>query len=215
MTRRIFLALFAALSFSASASETVLCYGDSITFGRMPEKGLNETNNWVELLGSGPGAPKTVNEGKNGRRTDDMAGLQAALKKTPDATRVILLLGTNDLGKDAVTDKSTQNMKAMIGEVRKTLPKAKILLVSPTDVVPAKLGDWWKVNRGVGEQTPGHVKALEAYLRALAAQEKVDFLSLRGVVPSEHSVDGIHPDPEGHRLIAEAIRSAFEILTKS
>lgn len=215
MKRRLFLALIAALAVAPAhartevATETILCYGDSITFGRMPDKGVGETNNWVALLGAGPGAPKTVNEGKNGRRTDDMAGLKAALEKTPDATRVILLLGTNDLGKEDVTAQSTRNLKAMIAEVRKTQPKAKILLVSPTDVVPAKLGDWWKVNRGVGEQTPGHVAALEVSLRKLAAHEKVDFLSLREVVPAEHSGDGIHPDKEGHRLIAEAIRDAL------
>jgi lysophospholipase L1-like esterase len=209
MTRRLFLALFAALSLAASAGEVILCYGDSITYGRSPEHGLNETNNWVALLGSGTAAPKVVNEGKNGRRTDDLGGLKAAIAKTPDAKRVILLLGTNDFCKEAVTDKSANNLKTMIEELRKSLPKAKILLVSPTDIIPAKLGDWWKVKRGVGEQTPGHVEALEAALRKLAADEKVDFLSLRGVVPAEHFVDGVHPDKDGHRLIAEAIRNVL------
>lgn len=209
MTRRLFLALFATLSLSSSAGEIILCYGDSITFGRMPEQGLDESNNWVGLLGSGAGAHKTFNEGKNGRRTDDLGGLKTAIAKTPEATRVILLLGTNDLGKEAVTDKSANNLKAMIQELHKSLPNAKILLVSPTDVIPAKLGDWWKEKRGVGEQTPGHIEALEGALRQLAAEEKIDFLSLRTVVPVEHSVDGVHPDKEGHRLIAGAMRIAL------
>jgi lysophospholipase L1-like esterase len=189
----------------AAQAETILCYGDSITFGRFPQAGVDASNNWVALLQKDRPQSKLVNAGKNGRRSDDFAGLDGALKATPQPDRVLVLLGTNDLGKEDCSAAVSENLAKMIATIRKQAPKAEILLLSPTNVALQNLGDWWRTNRGVGEHSPAHVEALEAALRKLAEREKTAFLSLRPVVPPEHLPDGIHPDKDGHRLIAEAI----------
>jgi lysophospholipase L1-like esterase len=194
-----------------ASSEKIVCFGDSLTYGRFPEFQLDETNNWVGLItASNPGIT-FVNAGKNGRPSDDFAALSKVLTENPDASRFIVMLGTNDLGPKTDVEKTAANLKKMITEIRAKAPKAKILLMAPPNVVPANFNDWWKSKRGVGEHTPADVQALEKAIEKLAASERVDFLSLREVLPAGSQPDGIHANPAGHAAMAQAVRQKLQL----
>lgn len=194
-----------------AATEKIVCFGDSLTFGRFPEQNLSETNNWVGLLAASNPGITVVNSGKNGRRSDDFGALSAALTANPDATRFVVMLGTNDLGATTDAAKTAANIGKMIGEIRAKVPQAKILVMAPPNANPANFSDWWKSKRGVGPHTPGDLEAIEKELQKLASAEKVDFLSLREVIPGEHFPDGIHANPAGHELIAKAVKAKLQL----
>ena len=90
--------------------KTVLCYGDSNTYGYNPENGLryNEDERWTGILKSllGPGY-NIIEEGCNGRTTiydDPLEGwkngkdyLKPCLNSHKPIDIIILMLGSNDL----------------------------------------------------------------------------------------------------------------------
>ena len=222
-TSRIFLGLALALSLlllaqTALAAEPegfVLCYGDSMTA---------HAKSYVSILDQKWTKTRMINAGRGGRKTserDNLVDLLARLRKGEEKqaaggkkpvkiTWVFILLGGNDLkarATDASVDKCAQNMSWMIDYLRKEMPEVKILVLSPCTLDVAKMKE------SGYETQPESVKriaALETAYQKLAEEKKVKFISLLNVVPAANLSDGLHPDPAGQAMIAEAIMKGFD-----
>ena len=180
---------------------TILCYGDSNTFGYDPRGYLGGRYDapWPELLAEKTGA-EVINDGKNGRM---IPGREHELRQFHrDAERyaadlLIVMLGTNDLLEDAKAGEAAARMEAFLTGVR----APHILLISPP---PMKRGAWVPDDELVEESRnlAQKYKALTGRLGLLYADAGQWDIAL--------AYDGVHFTEEGHVRFADGLASCLE-----
>ena len=184
--------------------KTILCFGDSNTWGYSPVGGQRYSANerWPALLtGMLPFACKIIEHGQPGRTTffDDPAGgfvsgdsdLESCLKRyQPDC--IVLMLGTNDLkasfaqsGEDISRNAAKLVEKIQQGFWQKEPKAVTVLLVAPP--VISEVGYFGQLFVGGAEKS----KAF-AGCYALRAQELGCEFFDAGCVASSSPIDGIH-----------------------
>lgn len=205
---------------------TILCYGDSNTWGYVPGAGrrypidVRWTGRVQQALGS---AYRIVDEGLSGRYTvwdepfrpgrNGATLLQPILESHRPLDWVVLMLGTNDVlhFKDNTAFDAARGASLLIDIVRRTQAGLNdgaplVLLIAPplitdlSDALSLKChGD------------PANSHDFGKYYRQVAEEKQCEFLDAAEVCgPS--SVDGVHLDDEGHRLLAEAISAKLRQL---
>ena len=198
---------------------TVLCYGDSNTFGYVPETGLRYpkevryTGRLQQLLGE---EYTVIEEGCNGRTTiydDPIDGwkngrdyLKPCLHSHRPVDIVTMMLGSNDLKTTfhLTADRIAAGAEVLVKDIRShTAEKQgfipKIILISPPEI-------------GTGIRTSPfygafHERAVEEsrrfpeYYRAVADRNDCYFLNAAEYIyPSD--TDSLHLTPEGHKILA-------------
>ncbi len=179
----------------------VVCFGDSITHGAKVNG-----HSYVWFLSREHKGVDFVNAGHNGRKTADREELLPVLKRYPDANYYLIFLGVNDLknGTPAMVDTCVKNMRWMINQVQKNDPKARIVILAPTDI-NLKTMSQVNVRKKYNENTKQSLVALEKRYRELANEENLGFISLLHVVSPPNYADGLHPDSTGQKQIAAAV----------
>ena len=202
--------------------KTVLCYGDSNTFGHAtverPDGRYRPGERWTGVFGAALGSGwMVIEEGLGGRTTvsdDPIEGaekngrcylLPCLLSHRPlDA--VVIMLGTNDL--KARFNKTAWEIAAGVGvlvdivrtaAVGRNAGVPEILVVSPPptcDSFPTYAEAF------IGAPPKSHRLAAE-YGR-MAAGRGVHFFDAGSVIKSS-LVDGIHFDPDAHAALGKAI----------
>lgn len=212
--------------------KTILCYGDSNTWGAMPSPRRGDGGRfaadvrWPGVMRAALGAGHTViEEGLNGRTTcisDPVEGqhkngaafLTVALESHQPLDLVIIKLGTNDL-------KTRFSMQPIdigfgMGQLAEIALKSpfgldgkapKVLLVSPAPL--AKLS-WFEPMFEGGTEKSRH---LAAEIEVNAREKGAHFFNAGSVIASsEH--DGIHLDADAHatlgKALAERVRTILE-----
>ncbi len=211
--------------------KSVLCYGDSNTWGFMPGKdrpAVKAANRfpfdvrWTGQLEKKLGKEwRVIEEGLNGRTTmfdcfmeehrNGLKDIDVSLLTAMPVDVVILMLGTNDckqaFGKTPFL--IAHGIQRLIGKIKGGLygygpdgNDPKILVVSPARMTDGVLSSWL-----CGEFDEDSVRRCaelgEAYGRA-AAENGVEFLDAGAVISADDS-DGIHMNEEGHAKMAELI----------
>jgi len=207
--------------------KTILCYGDSNTWGYVPGSGdrYPPEVRWPGVLRAelGPGYT-VIEEGLSGRTTvwdDPVQGvhrngktyLLPCLLSHQPLDLVILMLGTNDLkvrfsvpardiadGAGALVDVIQHSRSGPGGGA------PAVLLVAPPPT--GKLTGYAEMFEGAEEKS----RKFALYYRQVAEQYGCAFLDAgEHVVCSD--IDGIHFEPEGHRSLGRAAaRMALQIL---
>ncbi len=206
---------------------TVLCYGDSNTYGYSPENGMRYPRNirypgrLQELLGDGY---SVIEEGCNGRTTiheDPLDGwkngldyLKPCLNSHKPVDIVIMMLGSNDLKTTfrLTAREIADGAATLVDVIRKfTAEKQgfipKIILVSPPE-----LGEGLQTSPFYGdfdEKSLEESKKFPKYYKAVA--EKYDcifFDAAEYIYPSDE--DSLHLTPEGHRVLAEKLAEVIK-----
>lgn len=203
--------------------KTVLCYGDSLTWGTNPETGGTRhglLDRWPTVLAEGLGdEAEVVAEGMGGRTTafdDHLADcdrngarlLPSILHTHRPVHLAILLLGTNDL-KPAVAGNAESTMLGMrrcVEIVQKHSPRLpnfvppKVIIVAPPHLVETTDPFFGALfGGGIAES-----KKLAGYYRKLATEMGCGFLDAAGVATAS-PIDGIHLDAANTRAIGEAL----------
>jgi len=204
---------------------TILCYGDSNTYGESPE-GLGRyprADRWPGILQEALGPPYyVIEEGRNGRTTvweDPVEGndsglshLGGCLKSHAPLDLVILMLGTNDLkSRFSVTPadialSAERLVRCILASPNERRPHPpQVLLASPTFVcantfLGEVFGDRYADSRRLG---PLYAQA--------AARCGAAFIDVAEVSPPS-AIDGLHLDRDGHRLVARAMERKVRAL---
>ena len=203
-------------------AKTVLCYGDSNTYGYNPVNGLRYPLNvrWTgrlqEMLGT---EYRVIEEGCNGRTTvfdDPIEGwkngldyLKPCLNSHKPIDIVILMLGSNDL-KDTfhASPQEISNGAGTLIEVIQTFTKEKqgfvprIILVSPPEIGEDIIhsGFYGRFLEDAVERS----RQFPRYYQGIAEKYGCDFLDAAEYVqPSE--IDSLHLSPEAHEALAAAL----------
>ena len=202
--------------------KTILCYGDSNTYGFSPENGLRypEDIRWTgrlqALLGGGY---KIIEEGCNGRTTifDDpeepwksgLPYLKPCLNTHKPIDIVILMLGSNDLKQSfGLSAEEIANGAGVLVETIREFTAVKqgfvpaIILVSPPEIGP---GIRYSPFYGhFAEDAIDRSRQFSAYYRAVSERFGCVFFDAAKWVESSKA-DSLHLDRKGHRVMAEKL----------
>ena len=176
---------------------TLYCLGDSLTFG----PGVHHSEKWTTLAGG-------VNLGVPGDTTAGMlARLQGLLAQKP--RNVLLLGGTNDIfftGSDLC---ARNNMAAMVHQL--TAAGCRVLVGIPLPIVPEAAPQKWAALadfHAAANILEDYCRWLKVFCEAFDIPT-VDFYS-DYVNRPELFADGLHPNAEGHKLMAKRLQEALK-----
>ena len=200
--------------------KSVLCYGDSLTWGMNVETMRRHAHDdlWPSVLEAGLDGVRVINAGLNGRTTmfDDYGVpadrngvriLPTTLATFEPLDLVILMLGTNDL-KTFISGSAAgilQGLRRLV-EIVQTFPyigdaRPQVLIVSPPlvkEIAPTEAFPAVPPRSDEG-------KDLAAHYRRLAASTGSAFFDAASVASVGNVPDGIHLDANNTRAIGRAL----------
>jgi lysophospholipase L1-like esterase len=200
--------------------KTVLCFGDSNTFGTLPMSGpddvrrLGPGERWPGILRARLGhSLAVVEEGLPGRTTvfdDPVEGenrngrrlLAALIESHWPLDAVIVMLGTNDLkARFGVPPSDIARGAEILLELIRSHPRLsspEILLICPPPILEAGwLSEMFTGGAAKSRRLPGFYASAAARCRARLLDA--------GTVISPSPVDGVHYEADQHRLLGEAV----------
>ncbi len=208
--------------------KTILCYGDSNTWGAIPMMSLQDVRRfgfeerWAGILRQQLGEGYwVIEEGLNGRTTvwdDPIEGifkngktyLVPCLESHQPIDLVVLMLGTNDLKKrfSVSAFDIAQGVGALIYLIQHTpfgpnLGAPAVLLMCPPPV--AKLTLFAEMLEGADAKS----RKLAGHYQDIAALYGCHFLNAGEIIASS-DVDGIHFDAGEHRKLGLAVTKAVQ-----
>ena len=211
---------------------TVLCYGDSNTFGaatvERPAGRYGPDERWPGVLRAALGAGwQVVEEGLGGRTTvsdDPVEGVERngrtyllpCLHSHKPLDVVVVMLGTNDL--KARFAKSAWEIAQGVGVLVDVVKAAgvgpaggvpEIVVVSPAPIL-GKLPGHADMFAGAYDKS----QEMAGRYRALAGEKGVHFFEAGSVIKSS-KVDGFHLDPDSHATLGKALAKVIVRLARS
>ena len=171
---------------------TILCYGDSNTFGYDPRGFLADRYDtpWPEALGSLTNR-EVRNAGSCGRRVPIR---ETAFPKNAD--RIIVMLGTNDLLNGDEPPEIARKMESFLS----VQDRKKVILIAP----PPLCRGAWVTDDGLIRRS----EELAEEYRAVTLRLGIRFLDA-GEWSIPLCYDGVHFTELGHRIFAEHVHSAL------
>jgi len=183
-----------------STPKTILFFGDSLTagYGLSPEEAFPAL---VEKTLNKKGkAVKVTNAGLSGETSaGGLSRIDWILRAPIDV--FILELGANDGLRGLPLEQTRQNLQAIIDKVKSKYPKAKIVVTGM--MVPPNLGkaytdEFQKIFPELAKKN--NATLIPFLLQDVAGIEKLN------------QADGIHPNIEGHKIVAGNVVSVVEPL---
>lgn len=213
--------------------KTILCYGDSNTYGYDPADGLRyeEDIRWPGVLRQLMGeAYRIVEEGCNGRTAvftpadeewkNGQTHLKACLNSHKPIDAVVLMLGSNDLKKQfcARPDQIAQGVGRIMATAADFLLEKQgsvpyILLISPPEIgegiTASAFADSFDADAVPRSKELAGLYEAEAFAYAQETGCPCGFLdAARLVRPSE--TDALHLTPEAHRILGTAVAHTLQ-----
>jgi lysophospholipase L1-like esterase len=206
--------------------KSVLCYGDSNTWGFDPATRTRFPPDvrWTGILAERLGTEyRVIEEGLNGRTTrwDDpiepdrngLAYLRPCVESHQPLDLIVIMLGTNDLKQrfDLSASDIAQSAAGLAEMAHRyahspTGAHVKVLLVAPPAVT--NLTDMDQMFAGATEKS----RQFSHYYRLFANRRHLEFFDAASVAaPSD--IDGVHLDAVGHRKLGEALATEVRRLT--
>jgi acyl-CoA thioesterase-1 len=184
-------------------AKTVLFFGDSLTAGY----GLDPAQAFPALIQAKITARdwdfRVINAGLSGETT--AGGLRRIdwVLQRPIAV-LVLALGGNDGLRGLPLADAKRNLQAIIDRTRHTYPQVKIVLAG------------MRAPTNLGREYTTDFRTIFPDLATANAVPLIPFL-LEGVggIPTLNLPDGIHPNPAGHKIIAENVWQVLEPILQS
>ncbi len=193
----------------------ILCFGDSNTYGFIPQSGLRYDINtrWTGILQTLCNNEFKITEAGCNNRTafiDNPAGInQTGYKILPEYLKtnffdiIILAIGINDLQRffNPTLNEFEQGMEKLIQITKNLSPKSKIILICPSKLNLAG------INNGIFSYQFDKISVeksgkLSPIYKSLAEKYKCHFIDLNNIVEVS-PLDGLHFSPKSHKTIAE------------
>jgi acyl-CoA thioesterase-1 len=188
------------LIFQAAGPKTILFFGDSLTAGY----GLSTEEAFPALVEKKfvkSGKPsKVVNAGVSGETSaGGVSRIDWILRQPIDI--FILELGANDGLRGLPLDQTQKNLQTIIDKVKGKYPKAKVVIAGM--MVPPNLGQdyttrFQKIYPELAKKN--NATLIPFLLQNVAGNEKLNL------------ADGIHPNPEGHKIVADNVYKVINSL---
>ncbi len=195
----------------------LFCLGDSVTFGY----GVRPSQRWTGIMAREHGW-EVVNEGVNGDTTGGMLA-RLHVRVLPEMKQellgggrphVLLMGGSNDIFYSGSDTPARANIGAMVHQMLSAgiLPMVGI----PLPVAPAFAPEAWAAVvdfSAAAEGLTNYCAWLKRFCAAFGVPYvdfRTDFLTPDGGAREELLLDGLHPTPEGHRLMVARLCAQLE-----
>ena len=160
-----------------------------------------------ELLGT---AKTIVNRGIRGYQTGLLLDNLDAHLYGDAVDQIVLLIGTNDIGKDIPMNEALDNLEGVIQSLNRDYPLSQIKLVS---ILPVNEGEEYK--QTVYIRTNEKIREWNQAYEALAsAYMQVDFVPIYdsltdsdGQLKSAYTTDGLHLSVAGYQALSDALKT--------
>ena len=160
-----------------------------------------------ELLGT---AKTIVNRGIRGYQTGLLLDNLDAHLYGDAVDQIVLLIGTNDIGKDIPMNEALDNLEGVIQSLNRDYPLSQIKLVS---ILPVNEGEEYKqtvyirTNEKIREWNQAYVALASVYMQ-------VDFLPIydsltdsEGQLQSAYTTDGLHLSVAGYQALSDILKT--------
>ena len=159
-----------------------------------------------ELLGT---TKTIVNRGIRGYQTGLLLDNLDAHLYGDAVDQIVLLIGTNDIGKDIPMSQTLTNLERVIQTISRDYPLSQIKLVS---ILPVNEGEDFK--QTVYIRTNEKIKAWnQAYQDLASAYMQVEFvpvfenlLDQKGQLKSDFTTDGLHLSVSGYQALSSTLK---------
>ena len=159
-----------------------------------------------ELLGT---SKTIVNRGIRGYQTGLLLDNLDAHLYGDALDQIVLLIGTNDIGKDVPMTEALNNLESVIQSISRDYPLSQIKLVS---ILPVNESENFK--QTVYIRTNDTIKAWnQAYQELASAYMQVEYVSVfeklldqEGQLKSDYTTDGLHLSVSGYQTLSEALK---------
>lgn len=160
-----------------------------------------------ELLGT---AKTIVNRGIRGYQTRLLLENLDAHLYGDAVDQIVLLIGTNDIGKDIPMNDALDNLERVIQSIAREYPLSQIKILS---ILPVNEGEEYK--QTVYIRTNEKIREWNQAYEALAsAYMQVDFVPIydsltdsKGQLQSAYTTDGLHLSVAGYQALSDALKT--------
>jgi acyl-CoA thioesterase I len=174
-------------------AKTIVFYGNSLTAGYGVDPSEAFPALVQEKIDSLQLPYKVINAGLSGETTAGGKGRIDWILRQP-VNIFVLELGGNDGLRGIPIAETSRNLQAIINRVREKYPDARIILAGMQ--VPPNMGR-------------NYATAFRVVFQQLAARNNLELIPFLlenvGGVSSLNQGDGIHPNPAGHKIVAENV----------
>ena len=160
-----------------------------------------------ELLGT---TKTIVNRGVRGYQTELLLDNLDVHLYGDAVDQIVLLIGTNDIGKDVPMSQALTNLESVIQSISRDYPLSQIKLVS---ILPVHQGEEYK--QTVYIRTNEKIKGWnQAYQELASAYMQVEYVSVfeelldqEGQLKSGYTTDGLHLSVSGYQALSETLKT--------
>jgi acyl-CoA thioesterase-1 len=191
---------FLGLFQSTTKPKVILFYGDSLTagYGLSTEEAFPAI---VDKMLNQKGKPvKVINAGLSGETSaGGLSRLNWVLRQPIDI--FVLELGANDGLRGLPVEETRKNLQLIIDDVKRKNPTVQIVLAGmmvPPNMGPDYTSNFQRIYPDLAKKN--NAKLIPFLLQGVAGNEKLN------------NADGIHPNVEGHKIVATNVLKVVEPL---
>ena len=159
-----------------------------------------------ELLGT---AKTIVNRGIRGYQTKLLLENLDAHLYGGAVDQIVLLIGTNDIGKDVLMNEALDNLERVIQSIVRNYPLSQIKLLS---ILPVNEGEKYKqtvyirTNEKIREWNQAYEALTSAYMQVDFVPVYDSLIDTEGQLKKDYTTDGLHLSVAGYQALSEALK---------
>ena len=159
-----------------------------------------------ELLGT---SKTIVNRGIRGYQTGLLLKNLDAHLYGDAVDQIVLLIGTNDIGKDVPMTEALNNLESVMQTISRDYPLSQIKLVS---ILPVNESENFKqtvyirTNEKIKEWNQAYQELASAYMQVEYVSVFDKLLDQEGQLKSDYTTDGLHLSVPGYQTLSKALK---------
>ena len=124
--------------------------------------------------------------------------------------QIVLLIGTNDIGKDIPMNEALDNLEGVIQSLNRDYPLSQIKLVS---ILPVNEGEEYKqtvyirTNEKIREWNQAYEALASAYMQVNFLPIYDSLTDAEGQLKSAYTTDGLHLSVAGYQALSDALKT--------
>ncbi|WP_247946123.1 SGNH/GDSL hydrolase family protein [Streptococcus oralis] len=162
-----------------------------------------------ELFGT---AKTIVNRGIRGYQTRLLLENLDAHLYGDAVDQIVLLIGTNDIGKDIPMNEALDNLERVIQSIARDYPLSQIKLLS---ILPVNEGERYKqtvyirTNEKIREWNQAYEALASAYMQVDFVPVYDSLTDTEGQLKKDYTTDGLHLSVAGYQVLSEALKGVL------
>ena len=123
--------------------------------------------------------------------------------------KIVLLIGTNDIGKDVPVNEALNNLEAIIQTIARDYPLTEMKLLS---ILPVNEGEEYKqtvyirTNEKIQKWNQAYKELASAYMQVEFAPVFDSLIDQEGQLKKDYTTDGLHLSVTGYQVLTKSLK---------